>query len=63
MNTDTGQLYTTPETIKAAQDRGETLAFVSERVVKLIRAGLRAEHKAKAKRKRKQVKESRRRNR
>lgn len=63
MNTDTGAIYRTQEAIEAAQLRGEPLAFVSERVVKLVSAGQRTEHKAAAKRKRKAVKQSRRANR
>lgn len=63
MNTDTGAIYRTQEAIEAAQARGEPLAMVSERVVKLISAGRHAEAKAAAKRRRKMAKQSKRANR
>lgn len=63
MNTDTGAIYRSQEAIEAAQSRGEPLAFVSERVAKMVTTGKRAEAKAAAKRRRKMTRQSRRANR
>lgn len=67
MNTETAAIYEGEEAIAAARARGEPLAMVSERVVKLIRLGeaaeRRIEHKRKKKAKRKMAEASRRANR
>lgn len=59
MNTDTGRIYVTEESIQAALQRGEPLARVSERVARTMRAGemalsSRERRRAKADRKRQQ---------
>lgn len=64
MNTDTGALYRTFDEIAAAQQRGEPLAMVAERVARAVRIGTQAiDHKAARKRKRQMAKASRRGNR
>lgn len=64
MNTETGAIYTGPEIVEAV-DRGEPVVAVSERVVRLVSAGRRAEERAARKRKgkRKMAEQSRRANR
>lgn len=65
MNTETGQIYQTPETIAAAEARGEPLVRVSSRVVRLIELGRAAEARVRAaasrKRKRRQERADRKR--
>jgi hypothetical protein len=61
MNTDTGQLYLNQPDIEAARQRGESLAMVGPKVVKLIRLG--QSEASRRKTKRKMAKDSKRRNR
>lgn len=63
MNTDTGAIYRTAQAIAEAQARGEPLAMVSERVARAVIIGTQVVDRAKAKRKRKQAREDRKRNR
>lgn len=63
MNVETGQLYRTEAEAAAAVARGEPIVRVSDQVARLIGAGRRAQDRARAKRKRKAAKTSRRKNR
>jgi len=64
VNTENGAIYRGQEAIDAAQARGEPIVRVSERVVKLVEAGQRAEARRKrSKNRRKMKKQSQRANR